>query len=84
NATAQFMGDWVGGSGWEVTLPDGSVEKYYVNLPSRIVTSRVTFVDQPKTHLGKDVSRNSIEEQSTLYINYLTSMVNDAKKQFKK
>jgi hypothetical protein len=36
NATGFFIGDSSGGSGWEVVKSDGSIEKYYINLPSDI------------------------------------------------
>lgn len=39
NARAFFIGDQVGGSGWEVVLADGEVEKYYVALPPGIDVS---------------------------------------------
>lgn len=35
-AKAFFIGDHLGGSGWEVELADGTTEKYYVELPSSI------------------------------------------------
>lgn len=33
NALAFFSGDRLGGSGWDVALGDGRVEKYYVAIP---------------------------------------------------
>ena len=33
HARAFFSGDRLGGSGWEIELPGGRVEKYYVMLP---------------------------------------------------
>ena len=33
NAIAFFSGDRLGGSGWDIALPDGRVEKYYVVIP---------------------------------------------------
>jgi hypothetical protein len=33
-AEAFFMGDATGGSGWKIKMPDGTTEKYYVDLPS--------------------------------------------------
>jgi hypothetical protein len=38
-AGAFFMGDPMGGSGWEIEQPDGTTEKFYVDLPPEIVTS---------------------------------------------
>ncbi|MDP9191469.1 MAG: hypothetical protein M3P06_07185 [Acidobacteriota bacterium] len=36
NARAFFSGDRLGGSGWEIDLPGGRVEKYYVQLPDEL------------------------------------------------
>ncbi len=33
NARAFFSGDRLGGAGWEIAIPGGTVEKYYVALP---------------------------------------------------
>lgn len=33
HATRFFLGDARGGAGWEIRLPDGTTEKYYVELP---------------------------------------------------
>lgn len=33
NARVFFSGDRLGGVGWEIELPDGQIEKYYVQLP---------------------------------------------------
>jgi hypothetical protein len=36
NAVSFFMGDMTGGSGWEIRTADGTIQKYYVNLPADI------------------------------------------------
>ncbi len=36
HARAFFSGDRIGGSGWEIELPGGRVEKYYVMLPDEL------------------------------------------------
>jgi len=77
-----FIGDQLGGTGWEVELPDGSKLKYYVELPSDIGSVSLHFPDPPKLHLGKDVDNNSIEKMSSLYIEYLRKMIQDAKIEF--
>jgi len=38
-ATSFFIGDELGGTGWEVSQPDGSTEKYYIDLPEEIGTN---------------------------------------------
>jgi hypothetical protein len=77
-----FMGDNFGGNGYEILLPDGSVQKYYVDIPSDIVTTSLHFRDSPKTHLGKNLPDQSIERLSRLYLDYLQRMVAEAKAKF--
>ena len=36
NARAFFSGDRLGGAGWDITLPNGKVEKFYVTLPEDV------------------------------------------------
>jgi len=82
NAKSFFIGDRVGGTGWEVRLPDGSTAKYYVNLPQEIGTVSLHFPKSPKTHLGKRLLNDSIEALCTLYISYLQKLVREAKEKF--
>jgi hypothetical protein len=56
-----FIGDQVGGSGWEIELPDGQSVKYYVQLPSAIrMTTTFHFPDAPTEHLGQPITDNSV------------------------
>ena len=82
NARAFFIGDNLGGSGWEVELPDGSVDKYYVQLPFDIGSVSVHFPEAPDSHLGQEVSDSSVEALSGMYIGYLRRVVESAKRQF--
>jgi len=78
-ATAFFIGDQVGGTGWEVPQPDGSVEKYYVGLPSDIGAVSVHLVDPPATHLGQPVpSGADVRSLSASYVGYLQKLVGQA------
>ncbi len=77
-----FMGDQLGGSGWIIKLPDGSREKYYIDIPSEIGTSSLVFVNSPAEHLGKDIRNKSTFELSEMYITYLESIVEDCKKKY--
>jgi hypothetical protein len=71
------------GSGWEVRLPNGTEEKFYVDLPLEGVEVSHFFTDQPPSHLGKTLSADTTAEQfSELYVAYLRRMVEDAKNQF--
>lgn len=82
NAKSFFIGDNLGGSGWEVQLPDGSVEKYYVELPHDIGSVSIHFPESPKIHLGQKIKDSSIEALSKMYIDYLRQVVEEAKKIF--
>jgi hypothetical protein len=81
-AVAFFMGDQIGGTGWEVQLPDGSREKYYVELPVDIGSTSTHFPDLVESiHLPPEVD-GTVESISSFYYNYLDNMVEDAKKYF--
>jgi hypothetical protein len=68
---------------WEIKLPDGSIEKYYVPLPSTIkMRSTLHFPDPPQEHLGEPLVDTSLQNLGRLYVDYLTSLVEDAKAQF--
>ncbi len=82
NAKALFIGDKFGRSGWEVELPDGSIVKYYINIPSDIGESGIRFIDPPTMHGGKKIEDNSIENLCRIYYNYLENMVKSAKETF--
>ncbi len=77
-----FFIDGVGRSGWEVQLPDGSIQKYYVELPSSAVAINLNFQNSPKFHLGKEIEDLSAKALSTMYITYLRKMVDDAEIKF--
>jgi len=82
NAKSFFIGDRFGGSGWEVELPDGTVEKYYIQLPTNLVDVTLHFEKSPNTHLGKNIENEPIDVLANLYVKYLRNMVLDAKKRF--
>ena len=42
-----FIGDQTGGSGWEIELPDGKKEKYYVELPESMAKVQQHFSELP-------------------------------------
>jgi hypothetical protein len=78
-----FIGDQLGGSGWEVEMPDGSLAKYYVKLPSDIrIQMSLHLPDPPAEHVGKPVPDTSIETLSRLYVAYLSDLVEQAERHF--
>ena len=81
-ARAFFMGDTNGGVGWEVVVADGSVEKYYVQLPGEIGDVDVVLGDAPLEHLGNVLPDRSIATICRAYVEYLERLVNEAKSRF--
>jgi hypothetical protein len=81
-AKSFFMGDQLGGSGWEVELPDGTIEKRYIAVPPEIAESWLTFPDAPDDHLGQPVNDKSPGHICSLYIDYLKRLLADARSSF--
>jgi hypothetical protein len=78
-----FLADEVGGSGWEIEMPDGRVEKFYVGLPESLkITTWFEFPDAPREHLGEPITDRSVSNLAHLYIRYLTRLVADAETEF--
>lgn len=80
-ATAFFIGDQLGGSGWEVPLADGTTQKYYVNIPAE--TAQVTqHFSNFSSESGQDIDGRSIDELCRLYIDTLRGLVKRARERF--
>lgn len=72
NARSFFVGDRLGGTGWEVALSDGSVEKYYVAIPGLRPTNH---------HFDEGAGDGfSIELLARQYANYLREMLAEVEK----
>src|SRR5438094_483482 len=56
NARGFFIGDNLGGSGWEVELPDGRTEKYYAELPADIGVATMHLPIAPRMRLDQELS----------------------------
>ena len=82
NAKSFIMGDQFGRSGCEVELPGGSIEMYYVNIPSDIAEFGLYFINPPTKHMGKKIDDGSMRNLCILYYNYLQNMVKSAKETF--
>jgi hypothetical protein len=80
-ATGFFVGDTLGGSGWRVPLPDGTVEKYYVTLPASVAEVKQQFFDLPAA-LDPELRGATVEELSRRYIGKLDVLVQEAKRHF--
>lgn len=84
NAVRFFIGDRLGGTGWEVRVSGDSIEKYYVQLPPEIGVVTRQFREPPKEHLGAALRDVSIESLCQLYLDYLATVVESAKATFMK
>jgi hypothetical protein len=82
NAKSFFIGDQLGGSGWEVLMDDGSVTKYYVNLSGEIGRTGLHLLEAPDEHLGNKLYNKDIEYIGGLYLDYLKRLVDQAKTKF--
>jgi hypothetical protein len=77
---SMFIGDQLGGSGWEVPQPDGSVEKFYRELPEGSVEIHYQLPErlQPSEHKGEDVSRLGLKEIAHRALSLLQSKTREA------
>lgn len=86
-ATGFFIGDQLGGSGcgsgWEVQLPDGSKEKYYVELPTSIAEVKQRFSNLPEG-LDPALKDATVEDLSQRYLEHLAALVAAARAHFLK
>ena len=80
-AKSFFIGDQAGGTGWEIELPDGSKEKFYVELPASIGEVKQHFADLPEAKDPK-LKGKSVEELCGLYLSRLEAILDDARKSF--
>lgn len=80
DATSFFIADLIGGSGWEIELPDGLTEKYYVVVPP---DPRYTLdVAVHWSGLPENVPDYPVELCAAKYFNYLNDLVAEAEKKF--
>ena len=82
NAKAFFIGDNLGGSGWEVEQDDKSRIKFYVDLPVDIGKVGFIFPNAPNYHLGEKLDTDDIEVLGGRYIRYLEDLVEKARMKF--
>jgi len=78
---AFFIGDEYGGTGWEVEMPDGTMEKYYIELPPEIGEMKQVFSNFSETG-APDFKNRSIEELCEIYLKRIEVLLNDAREQF--
>jgi hypothetical protein len=76
-----FIADQFGGTGWEVEMPNGTKEKYYVELPAEIGEVKQQFINFPET-ADPELKGKSVEELCELYLNRLEMLLDSAREQF--
>jgi hypothetical protein len=76
-----FIGDQLGGSGWEVELANGTKEKYYVELPSSIAEVKQHFSNLPEA-MVPELKGATVEDLSQRYIERLAALVFAARTHF--
>lgn len=73
-----FIGDALGGSGWIVELPDGTQQKFYVQLPNdlaRRITVTLHLIDNPMANIP-------IDELCSRYVDRLAALMREAETYF--
>ena len=73
-----FIGDQMGGSGWEVKRPDGAIERYYVDIPEENVTIFLCLPDAPPEIATGRTADQLVEE----YLTRLKALAKEAKERF--
>lgn len=86
NAAGFFIGDNLGGSGWEILMSDGTKEKYYVELPKEIkIKTFLELKNLPKVSLkDKEGEFYNTKDMVKYYYDFLVVLVNNAKLTFLK
>lgn len=80
-ATSFFIGDQLGGSGWEVQLADGTKEKYYVELPASIGEVKQHFSNFPAAK-APELRGATVEELCQRYVDRLSELIASARAHF--
>ena len=75
-ARAFFTGDRLGGTGWEIVMPDGGVEKYYVAVSEAIRPPGFGFRDEGTS------PESCLEPIVAKYVAHLREMLRSAKEHF--
>jgi hypothetical protein len=82
-ATELFMGDEIGGTGWEVELAPGRRGKYYVVLPAEYGTVDVFLSNTPIVQTSRDPRPIDIVDTSDRYVSLLDDTLRGAELQFR-
>lgn len=78
-----FLGDQMGGNGWEVELPDGRIEKFYAKLIDGTGTlSDLYLTDAPDEFMGEPLNDKSVPGVARRYVTWLEKVVAEAEAHF--
>jgi hypothetical protein len=80
-ATSFFIGDQLGGTGWEIALGEGQTAKYYVQLPTSVGEVSQHFLDFPAAK-APELAGRSVDDLCELYLERLVALVQRARKEF--
>lgn len=73
-----FFGDQLGGNGWNVRMPDGTMQVVYFSLPETAgVESGLLLPEAPTEHDGRPISDQSVKNLGKLYIATLAGIVDE-------
>ncbi|CAO3426590.1 hypothetical protein [Azospirillum argentinense] len=82
NAVGFFIGDRLGGSGWEIKSPDGTESVVYIDLPDNVFSGDILLQVDTSSHLGNPISDVSSVNICRTYYSFLVSLVGEAKRTF--
>lgn len=77
-----FIGDKWGGSGWDIEMPDGTRDKFYVKLPHDIAVSTTLHFSDATSSLGIPPPKSSMETLLARYVRFLEDLMGSARKEF--
>ena len=78
---AFFIGDKYGGTGWEVEMPDGITEKYYIELPPEMGEMKQCFSNFPESE-APEFKDKPVEELCEIYLKRLELLLAGARERF--
>jgi len=81
-AEGYFIGDALGGSGWTIRRPDGTLEKYYAALPASVDATMWANFASNTTEKGLKPPDETIEAMFMKYLSYLSALVEEAAEVF--
>ena len=82
-ANGMFIGEGgTGGSGWFVTLPDGTQAKYYAALSPAFGSVTIHLPEAPREFLGKTFTDTTVSGIAGRYVAWLSQLVDEAERRF--